>query len=131
MCFAGTPAGCRAPPAARKACDRTTSADVAALGAECFRESRPFRALSASAPPSDSRVPSPALCGDAVLASVVEDVLHDDALEIFPALVADLGFHPQAQRRAVPDQKIPAIHSIGEQRLRMQRIEHVDAVDRV
>src|SRR5262245_3234615 len=50
---------------------------------------------------SDPRVPGPAHRRDTVLAAIVEDILHHDALEIFPALVADLALHPQAQWGAV------------------------------
>src|SRR5580704_15393091 len=44
---------------------------------------------------SDPRVPGPALRGESLFPSVVEHVLHHDALKIFPALVANLAFDSQ------------------------------------
>ena len=50
-----------------------------------------------------------------------------DPLHIFGVLVAELPFDPQAQRRAVGDRKQPAVHSPGQNGLRVEGIDEVDA----
>ena len=79
----------------------------------------------------DARVPGPAVLDVPLLAAVVELVRDDDALQVLHALVAHLPFDAQPHRRAVRDRQIAPVHAVGQDGLRMQRVEHVDAVDPV
>jgi hypothetical protein len=60
---------------------------------------------------------------------VVEVIGHHDAPEELHALVAELLLDSQSYRRAVADRQIASVHSIRQDGLRMQRIQHVDAVN--
>src|SRR5713101_4617129 len=62
------------------------------------------------------------------IAEVLQTVRHNQAGDVFHTLVAELTRHAQPERTAVPDGKIPAVHAVGEKRLRVQRVGHVDAV---
>src|SRR2546425_4151040 len=61
------------------------------------------------------------------LAEVLQTVRHNQASDVFHALVAELTRHAQPERTTVPDRKIPAVHAVGEKRLRVQRVGHIDA----
>jgi hypothetical protein len=59
------------------------------------------RSWSPAYPRSDADVPRPPILQVADFAEIVEIVFDDNALDVLDALVAQLGFHPQAQRRTV------------------------------
>src|SRR5438132_7181382 len=77
---------------------------------------------------SDPDVPGPAVPGLAELAQGFETVGDDDAVQELHALVTELPFHAQPQRRAVRDREIAAVHPGSQNRLRVQGVEHVDAL---
>src|SRR5207302_11333549 len=77
---------------------------------------------------SDPDVPGPAVAGLAELAQVFEPVGDDDAVQELQALVTELPLHAQPQRRAVRDREITAVHAVSQNRLRVQGVEHVDAL---
>ena len=54
-----------------------------------------------------------------------------DALQELHALVADLPLHAQPHGSAVRNRQVAAVHPVGQDRLRVQGVEHVDAVDPV
>ena len=51
--------------------------------------------------------------------------------EIFHALITELARNAQAKRSAVGRGKFLAVHAIGKQSLRMQRVGHIQAVPRI
>src|SRR5215469_3221347 len=59
---------------------------------------------------------------------VAEAVRHFDAVDVFGVFVADLPLDPQPQRRAVGDRQGLAVHHIGQNGLRMHRVEQIDAL---
>src|SRR5262249_2686207 len=61
------------------------------------------------------------------LAEVLQTVRPNQGGEVFHALVAELTRPAQSERTAVSDGKVPAVHAVGEKRLRVQRVGHVDA----
>ena len=66
-----------------------------------------------------------------LLSAILELVDHGDALHVLHALVAHLPLNPQPHRRAVLRREITPVHAVGEEGLRVQRVEQVDAVDPV
>src|SRR5262245_30553612 len=62
------------------------------------------------------------------VSNIFEAVGYRDLCEIFEVLVAELSFHAQANRGAMRDGKVAAVHSVSEQGLWMQRVRHVEAV---
>src|SRR5690242_10840030 len=56
-------------------------------------------------------------------------VRHRHPRDVLHALVPDLPRHPQPQRPAECDRQLAPVHPVSQQRLRMHRVRHVDAVD--
>src|SRR5262245_55808287 len=83
---------------------------------------------SAALSQSDAGIPRPAVLDVPKRAVIVEVVGHDDLPQELQALVAELFFDAQPDRRAMADRQLAAVHSISQDGLRMQRIDHVDAV---
>ena len=52
---------------------------------------------------------------------------YGEASDIFDALIAELAGNTQSQRAAESNGKLTAIHAVGDESLRVQRIGHVDA----
>src|SRR5579863_2313374 len=52
---------------------------------------------------------------------------YDDALQVFRAFVAYLRFHTNTKRRAMPRGQVFAVHSMGQDGLRVKSIKHIDA----
>ena len=61
-------------------------------------------------------------------ALIVEVIRYDDASEEFQALVTQLSLHSCAQWGAVTDRQVTPIHPIRQDRLRVQRVQHVYAI---
>src|SRR5436190_22998339 len=81
--------------------------------------------------PSQPRIPLVAAIfpeAALALADAVESFDGLDAGQVFGVLVADLALDPQPQRRAVADRQRIAVHAVGQNGLRMQRIEQVEAL---
>ncbi len=57
-------------------------------------------------------------------------VRHDDSRKIFSVLVAEVSPEAKANRSAMVGRQCLAIHAIGEERLRMKGVSHVDATNR-
>jgi hypothetical protein len=79
---------------------------------------------------SDPGIPLvPAIFPEPALAAPqpVEPVDPLDAHQTFCVLVAELPFHPQPQRGAVADRKRDVVETMGEDGLRMESVDQVDA----
>ena len=63
----------------------------------------------------------------AAAAEAGEAVDQLDAHDVFRLLVAELALDPQPQRRAMRDRQVLAVHAIGQDRLRMEGVDEVDA----
>src|SRR4051812_28762174 len=80
---------------------------------------------------SNPRVPRVAvLCsfGSLALAPFGSSVRYGNCRKILQMLVTQLALHTQAHRRAVGYRKTAAVHSVGQQCLRMQNVSHIEAV---
>ncbi|EEF25729.1 conserved hypothetical protein, partial [Ricinus communis] len=78
----------------------------------------------------DARIPfvAPVFPVAAVTAPQVLQAVDDlDAHDVLGLLVAELPLHAQAQRRAVADARVAAVHAVGEQGLRVKGIDQVEA----
>src|SRR5678815_298539 len=73
----------------------------------------------------DSSVPRPTVLN---VYQIVEVIRHDDAAEKFQALVTQLPLYSCAQRSTVTDRQVTAIHAVRQDGLRVERVQHVDAV---
>jgi hypothetical protein len=51
-----------------------------------------------------------------------------DAMKVLHALVAQLTFHSHAHRSSMRNGQVETVHAIGQDRLRLKGIEHIDAV---
>src|SRR4030095_7725025 len=61
------------------------------------------------------------------LAELLDRVRQREPRQVLDALVAKLPRHSKTYCRAVVDRHRLAVHAVGEERLRMQRVGHVDA----
>src|SRR3954468_242291 len=52
---------------------------------------------------------------------------HGDAGDVLDAFVAELSGYAESKRAAEADGKRTAVHAVGDESLRMQRVGHVDA----
>src|SRR5215510_9813381 len=75
---------------------------------------------------SDAGIPGPAVLDVPDRTVVVEVVGYEDPSQELHALVAELLLDAQPDRRAVADRQLAPIHAVGQDGLRMQRIDHVD-----
>src|ERR1051325_2508622 len=66
--------------------------------------------------------------GAQTFAELFEVVGQREPRDVFHALVSELPGNAHAKRSAMSDRKLAAIHFVCQQRLRMQRIGHVDAL---
>src|SRR6187200_1750529 len=92
------------------------------------------RAASRRTPVLDAGVPGVAGLRRAAsesLADIRDAVRHGDAREILHVLVAKLARQLQARGRAMVGRKILTVHAVRDQRLRVQRVGHVDALEPV
>jgi hypothetical protein len=64
----------------------------------------------------------------AQFSQIVELVRDHDTVKVLHALVAPLTFHSHAHRNSMRNGQVETVHAIGQDRLRVQGIEHIDAV---
>ena len=82
---------------------------------------------------SDARIPLvAAVLPEPIFAPTQRDetVACFDPHDAFRHLVTKLSFHPKSQRRPVRDRQRASVHVIGQDRLRMERIDQVDGLNR-
>jgi hypothetical protein len=79
---------------------------------------------------SDTGIPGPTILEVASAALVVEVIRDHNPPQEFHTLVAELRLDSEPQRSAVTDRQIAPVHSVRQDGLRMQCIQHVYAVGR-
>src|SRR5450432_3608928 len=71
---------------------------------------------------SDSSIPCPP-----GVAGVNKFIRNNNALQVFHALITDLRFYPYTYRSAMGNRQVLPVHSISQDGLRVEGIQHVDA----
>src|ERR1051326_5017738 len=81
--------------------------------------------------PSDAGVPGVAAFGSRrtqALAERLHAIGNREARDVFDALVPELPGNTKPQGSAEADGQLTAVHAMGDERLRVQRVGHIDAV---